>query len=104
MSYADYKKRIGLDIMEVVSDIIKTEKLDTKSRAHYVAHQRFYLMHYLRVNTKLTLETIGGMFKRDHATVKYAINKHEEFIEYGDYEYLINIMAVKNYLEEKFNK
>jgi len=66
--------------MEKVLVYINKFQLNTKSRKRELAYPRAYLMAYMRELFGISYEQIGDFFKRDHATVIYAINDvHERF-------------------------
>ena len=99
MNYKEYKLR-NIDVVGVVEEIIEVEDMTFKNRTGFKAHQRYFLMHFLRQNTTLSLTTIGRLFERDHATVMNGLKRHKEFMEFKDEMYLKNIASIKNYLEE----
>lgn len=59
-----------------IQELIKRDRLSTKDRTHEMVYRRAYLMQELRT-TGMTLKDIGGMFKRDHATVLHSLRTHE---------------------------
>ena len=99
MNYKEYKLR-NINVVGVVEEIIEVENMTFKNRTSSMAHQRYFLMHFLRNNTTLSLTTIGRLFDRDHATVMNGLKRHDEFIEYNDTVYKQNVASIKNYLEE----
>lgn len=59
-----------------IKQLIKRDRLSSPKRDHELVYRRAYLMHELR-STGMTLKEIGGMFKRDHATVLHSLRTHE---------------------------
>ena len=96
----EYKKEIAEGILPAVEQIIESEKLVIPNRTRHIAHQRFFIMWFLRRNTEMTLSQIGNLFKKDHATVIHGINYHDESIEINDEVYSKNVESVKGYLEK----
>jgi chromosomal replication initiation ATPase DnaA len=104
MNYKDYKNSRAGAIISAVREIIEIERINTKNRSHHKVHKRFFLMWYLRENTEMSLDAIGGLFNKDHATVLHGIKKHYEFTEYNDSVYLINHEGIKQFLNKKFKR
>ena len=98
MNYKEYKLRDGY-IIDLVKEIIEVEGMNTENRTHDLAHRRYYLMYFLRRNTGLSLDAIGKLFNKHHATVINALRRHYEFIQFADDFYLKNIEGIKEYLE-----
>ena len=99
MSYKEFKLR-NKNIQSIVEEIIEVEDMTFKNRTSPKAHQRYFLMNYLRENTTLSLVTIGKMFGKNHATVINGIMRHNQFMEYKDKFYLKNIASIEQYLKE----
>ena len=70
-----------------IKELIKRDKLSSPKRDHELVYRRAYLMHELR-STGMTLKEIGGMFKRDHATVLHSLRTHEWMTNTNDKLYL----------------
>ena len=100
MTYADYKKQTNW--IPRISEVIDLENFKGKSRKQYLVHQRYYLMWFLKQNTKLPLTKIGLMFNRDHATVIHAIKSHQNLTITSDDVYKNNIRYIKTFLELKY--
>lgn len=103
MSYKEFKLRT-MNVVSIVEEIIEVEDMTFKNRTSCKAHQRYYLMNFLRQNTTLSLTTIGKLFDRDHATVMNGIKRHDEFMQYNDKFYKQNVESIKLYLEEALIK
>lgn len=99
MTYKEYKNQT--DFEGKVREIISTEGLKRLNRKQYIVHQRYFLMAFLRQNTKLSLTDIGNMFERNHATVINGINQHENLIQFKDKVYRDNVKNIKTFLELK---
>ena len=56
---------------------------------------RSYIMFKLR-SLGLSLEAIGKLFDRDHATVIHAIKKHKMYTQVGDVIYRTDIAQIKH--------
>jgi len=100
MTYKEYKKQTNYEPR--IAEIIDLEALKEPSRKQYLAHQRYYLMWFLKENTKMSLTAIGLMFNRTHATVINGIRQHENYSKYKDDTYISNVRNVKTFLELKF--
>ena len=100
MTYAEYKKQTNW--IPRISEIIDLEDFRKTSRKQYLVHQRYYLMWFLKENTKLSFTKIGLMFNRDHATVIYGIKCHHNLTITGDKVYRDNIRDIKTFLELKY--
>ena len=70
-----------------IQELIKRDRLSAKDRTHELVYRRAFLMHELR-STGMTLKEIGGMFKRDHATVLHSLRTHEWMTNTKDKLYL----------------
>ena len=99
MSYADYIEERKCKIVKEVKVIIESEGLNVKRKTSELAHQRFFLMHYLRSNTKLTLREIGRLFGKKHDMVLYGFRMHTNYTENKDLLYLDNTKLIREYLE-----
>ena len=100
MTYAEYKKQTNYQPR--IAEIVDLEGLRQINRKHYLVHQRYYLMWFLRQNTKMSLTAIGQMFNRDHSTVIHAIKQHNDLVDVDDDMYKSNIANVKTFLELKY--
>ena len=89
------KERTKLEIarIRIVKYLIKEFLLDTQSRSQALVYQRFYLYYELRKNC--TLQEIGEIFGKDHASVLHGIKMHEAWTLIGDKQYLSTIKAIK---------
>jgi len=100
MTYAEYKRQTNW--IPRIAEVIDLEDFKKVSRKQYLVHQRYYLMWFLKQNTKLPLTKIGQMFNRDHATVIYGIKCHQNLTITGDKVYRDNISYIKTFLELKY--
>ena len=96
----EYKTEIANGILPAVKQIIESEQLVKPNRTRHIAHQRYFIMWFLRRNTEMTLSQIGNLFKKDHSTVIHGIHYHDESIEINDEVYSMNVESVKGYLEK----
>lgn len=89
-------KMIDSNLRKVNNAIRVIEKFELahKSRKREKVYQRAYLMAKLR-QMGCTLEYIGGLFDKDHATVVHNIKTHNYFTKVGDLEYRLAVAAVK---------
>ena len=71
-----------MDLNEV-KQYIKANKLDTKNRKRPQVYQRAFLSAYLYDNGA-TLEEIGKLFNRHHATIMHSISLHTDLSSYKD--------------------
>lgn len=99
MSYKEFKLK-NKNIIGIVEEIIEVEQMTFKNRTQDKAHQRYFLMNYLRENTTLSLTSIGKMFDRNHATIMNCLKRHNDYTEYGDKNYSKNVASIKEYLEQ----
>ncbi len=73
--------------MEEIIKYIEDNKLNSKDRYRHIVYKRFYLSNLLR-NNGLTLQEIGKIFKKDHATIMYGIKIHKDFMSINDSIYI----------------
>jgi len=99
MTYKDYKNQN--DYEAKVREIISIEGLKKQNRKQYIVHQRYFLMDFLRKNSKLSLTDIGLMFDRNHATVINGLSQHENLTRFKDNVYKDNVRNIKDFLELK---
>ena len=99
-NWIEYKKQIGEGILPGVINIIEEEQLRTPNRTRHIAHQRYFLMWFLRRNTQMTLSQIGNLFLKDHSSVIHGIKYHEESVEINCRIYFLNIQSIKTFLEK----
>lgn len=68
-----------------------------KSRKRVLVDARSIVMNHLKQNTRYSLNDIGAIFTDlHHATVKHALNNHNDFLITGNKAYLTKV--------EKFNE
>lgn len=61
--------------------------LKSRARNRNLVMIRQCAMYYLRLNTRLSLSEIGGIFNRDHATVLYSVRTVKSFLEIRNQEF-----------------
>lgn len=83
--------------IRIAKHLIKQYGLDLDSRSQTLVYQRFYLYHELRKNC--TLQEIGHMFRKDHASVLHGIKMHEAWTLVNDKQYLSTIKPIKEDFE-----
>jgi len=76
-----------------IKQLIKRDRLSSPKRDHELVYRRAFLMHELR-STGMTLKEIGGMFKRDHATVLHSLRTHEWMTSTNDKLYWIAYLNI----------
>tara|TARA_R100001440_G_scaffold111_2_gene276 strand:- start:209 stop:541 length:333 start_codon:yes stop_codon:yes gene_type:complete len=64
-----------------IQEYIQLEKLDTNNRKRELVYKRFYMFAYLRKTYGYSLQKIGKLFSRSHATIIHGINEYEYFKE-----------------------
>ena len=76
---------------------VKHSDIKTPKRARDLVWCRFMIVGYLRENTKYNYHQIGKKYNRDHSTIIYAFNQHNNLLNdslykmyYADFEELIN--------------
>lgn len=79
--------------IERVQNYINTMEL--KSRKDKYKFKRYYLMKYLRKNSTLSLDFIGNMFGKNHATVINALKKVDNLEKYEDYQEAVSGVSVE---------
>ena len=84
---------------ETIIDLIKEHKLDTKKRKREIVYKRYYLMGVLYSMNTFTLQEIGRMFNRDHATAIYGIKQHNEWWQHKDELYLKYVHSLVEIIE-----
>lgn len=74
--------------------VIEQFELKSNSRKRDKVYQRAFLMAKLR-QMGCTLDYIGGLFGKNHATVLHNIENHKYFTKTADLEYRLSIAPVK---------
>ena len=89
-----------LFIIKIVFDYfgIPYETRDKKCRQRELVSARQISMFYLKQNTKLSLAQIGSMFRKDHATVVYAIKTVNNLAQV-DRDYRQDLKAIGKSIE-----
>lgn len=83
--------------IRIAKHLIKQYGLDLNSRSQTLVYQRFYLYYELRKNC--TLQEIGEIFGKDHASVLHGIKMHEAWSLVNDKQYLSTIKPIKEDFE-----
>lgn len=83
--------------IRIAKHLIKQYGLDLNSRSQSLVYQRFYLYHELRKNC--TLQEIGQIFGKDHASVLHGIKMHQAWTLIGDKQYISTIKPLKEDFE-----
>lgn len=79
-----------------IQELIERYELNTSSRKRERVYIRSVLYHFLRSN-KMTLDRIGQLFNKNHATILHGIACYEANKNYPDFKDLIEL--VENELE-----
>ena len=77
------KQRLTVMDLNEVKQYIKDNRLNTKNRKRPQVYQRAFLSAYLYDNG-VTLEEIGRLFNRHHATIMHSISLHTDLTSYKD--------------------
>ena len=65
--------------MTEIKEYIQIQNLDTNNRKREIVYKRFYLFAYLRQTYGYSLQRIGRLFDRDHATVIHGLRSYDYF-------------------------
>jgi len=84
--------------IDKIKELIEKDGLLTKKRHRHLIDKRSYLYYLLR-EEGFTLERIGKMFDKDHATILNGIKKHEFYTAVKDYSYDKNTEDYRRELE-----
>ena len=79
---------------EKLNEIVDLFDLKNRERYNKAVCIRHYFSYFVRENFKLTLQDIGKLIGKDHATIIYSIRKHHEFSRYKDYKESIKDIKV----------
>jgi hypothetical protein len=79
-----------------ITELIERYELNTPSRKREKVYIRSVLYHFLR-NNKMTLDRIGKMFGKGHATILHGLECYDRNKNYPDFKELIEL--VENELE-----
>lgn len=74
-----------------ITELIERYELNTSSRKREKVYIRSVLYHFLRSN-KMTLDRIGKMFGKNHATILHGLecyNRNKNYSDFKDLIYLI---------------
>ena len=74
-----------------ITELIERYELNTSSRKREKVYIRSVLYHFLR-NNKMTLDRIGKMFSKNHATILHGLecyNRNKNYSDFKDLIYLI---------------
>lgn len=79
-----------------ITELIERYELNTSSRKREKVYIRSVLYHFLRSN-KMTLDRIGKMFGKNHATILHGLECYDRNKNYSDFQELISL--IENELE-----
>ena len=82
--YIEEHTAIEVAVEDLVKDLIERYDLSNKSRVREFTYKRQYLMHVMKSKTNRSLQYIGSMFNRDHATVIHSCNNVESLMDVKD--------------------
>lgn len=85
---------------EKIKQLIEQDDLASKSQKQKHVHRRHYLFYLLRERVGMTLEAIGELFNRDHATVIHGINIYKSREEMKDPYMNRDIAEYKEFLQD----
>lgn len=81
--------KIGEDTLEKVKYLIERDNLKDKSRKRYLVYKRNYLYYKLRQDG-YSLELIGSLFNKHHATIIHGIDTYKAVKRYKDVKHILN--------------
>lgn len=84
---------------EKIKQLIERDNLSSGSQKQKHVHQRHYLFYLLKDRVGMTLESIGELFNRDHATVIHGIKTYKTRHELNDPYMNRDIAEYKDFLE-----
>lgn len=87
-----------INIMELLVDNTRFSEEDFLGRNQKIeiSNLRYFMYHYLRENTDLTLRQIGSIFNRPHVSVFNGLNKFSKMMqEDEEYQDTINGLIIK---------
>lgn len=99
MKYKEHLQLTHQKRIDFVKEIIKQEDLATKRKPESISMKRYFLIHYLRANTSLSLVEIGAMFNRHHTTMISALESHHDLTETNDVKYVNYTESIKEYFK-----
>ena len=74
---------------------LQVRKLKSQSRKRQVVDIRRMCMSLIRAKLKLPTPVIGAIFDRDHATILFNINQHEDLYSYDtEYQTLYDTLKI----------
>jgi hypothetical protein len=74
--------------LEEIQMIIDKYDLKQKNRYMHILYKRYYLYKVLKKDG-MTLCQIGKLFNKRHTTIINGIAKHDIYMEYNDYMYIL---------------
>lgn len=74
-----------------ITELIERYELNTSSRKREKVYIRSVLYHFLRSN-KMTLDRIGKMFGKNHATILHGLECYDRNKNYSDFKDLIYLI------------
>ena len=94
------KARLCVKLVEGLMGVEKEDFLISRTRNKVLAR---HLLHYaLRAKTTMTLEAIGKITARDHATVSHSVNYIEDYAKYDGYIGVLKKCIDKEIVPELF--
>ena len=85
---------------EKIKQLIERDGLASESQKQKHVHQRHYLFYLLKERVGMTLESIGELFNRDHATVIHGIKMYKTREELKDPYMNRDIAEYKEFLKD----
>lgn len=82
----------------LIHELIETYNLKDKTRERGTLYKRYYLYNELR-SCGFSLENIGQIFGKHHATIIHGLRVHRDLNSYRDEDYKNEIYQLKEYLE-----
>ena len=85
---------------EKIKQLIEKDALASQSQRQVHVHKRHYLFYLLKERVGMTLEAIGELFNRDHATVIHGIKTYKTRVEMKDPYMNRDIAEYKEFLQD----
>lgn len=93
-------------MIDKIIEIINRDRLSTRDRHRFLVHKRAFLFAVLRENG-YSLDYIGKLFNRTHATVIHGLNGYEYWTKHKDelfYEDVSEYMDIFGYKKIEIKK
>jgi len=84
--------------IDKILEFIEKDGLTKNKRDRHLVDKRSFMYNALR-NEGYTLQKIGEIFGKNHATILNGIKKHKLFTKHNDYNYDKNTKEYREYLE-----